>query len=327
MYHRIGTSPVDPWSLCVSVNHFARHVDVLRRRAQVLSLASLWETRAQPASTPTVAITFDDGYADNLSNALPILAAASVPASVFVTTDAIDSVREFWWDELEGLLLSPGLRPATLDLVIGGVRRSWDLADAGRYSPDAWEQHRIWTVGQPAPGPLQALYLDLWTLLRPCRPSERQDVLDALSVWSGRRRTMRDANRTMSTAELRRLAGAANIDIGAHTVSHPELSALDRATQAWELERSKATLEDLIGRPVVHLAYPHGVYAAETIEIVRGAGYSLACTTRANGIDESTAAFEIPRIHVHDWNGDDFESRFDRWVGMPGVDQASRVAS
>ena len=50
-------------------------------------------------------VTFDDGYADNLWNAKPLLERYDVPAAVFVTTGYAGQDREFWWDELETLLL------------------------------------------------------------------------------------------------------------------------------------------------------------------------------------------------------------------------------
>ena len=63
-------------------------------------------------------ITFDDGYADVLHHAKPLLERHSVPATVFVATGAIGQRREFWWDELGGLFLQPGTLPEELELTV-----------------------------------------------------------------------------------------------------------------------------------------------------------------------------------------------------------------
>ena len=112
LYHRVADAGSDPWSLCVTPRHFAEHLEVLRKYSDPMRLQHLAQGlyRRQRAGRP-VAITFDDGYADNLQNAKPLLERYDIPATVFVTTGYIGSEREFWWDELERLLLQPGTVP------------------------------------------------------------------------------------------------------------------------------------------------------------------------------------------------------------------------
>src|SRR5688572_28754639 len=80
-----------------------------------------------------VAVTVDDGYVDNLAEAQPLLARREVLATVFVATDLVGRASEFWWDELERLLLQPGVLPSELMLVIGGASHRWSLGDASAY--------------------------------------------------------------------------------------------------------------------------------------------------------------------------------------------------
>ena len=103
MYHRVATVQPDPWSLCVSPNHFAEHLEVLQNyhRVRLDQLSpSGWSIRPQLS----VAITFDDGYADNLHEAAQLLNRYDTPATFFITTGYVGQGREFWWDELERIV-------------------------------------------------------------------------------------------------------------------------------------------------------------------------------------------------------------------------------
>jgi len=105
LYHRVTTLANDRWSIAVTPSHFAEQMEVLRRRATIVPLSALDSVAARPnARGATVLVTFDDGYADNLYEALPVLQRYDVPATVFVASDAVVQAREFWWDDLERLV-------------------------------------------------------------------------------------------------------------------------------------------------------------------------------------------------------------------------------
>ena len=106
MYHRIAEEPLDPWRMAVTPTHFEEQLSVLRRTRYPLPLSE-FVRRLSDDTLPAnaVALTFDDGYQDNLVAAKPLLAAADIPAAVFVVTGFIDRQEEFWWDELVALLL------------------------------------------------------------------------------------------------------------------------------------------------------------------------------------------------------------------------------
>ena len=101
LYHRVADLPSDPQLMAVTPRHFAEHLEVIRQSCRPLRLHDLGE--ALPDRS--VVVTFDDGYADNLHHAKPLLAAHDVPATVFVTSGYVGSDREFWWDDLERILL------------------------------------------------------------------------------------------------------------------------------------------------------------------------------------------------------------------------------
>src|SRR5437773_7329055 len=128
LYHRVADVRPDPWSLCVTPQHFAEHLEVLRQQSRPMHLQQL-VSRLRDGNLPrhAVAITFDDGYADNLLQAKPALERYDIPATVFVATGNIEQAHEFWWDELERLLLQPGTLPEELRLSIDGKTYRWEL--------------------------------------------------------------------------------------------------------------------------------------------------------------------------------------------------------
>ncbi|MGK5173596.1 polysaccharide deacetylase family protein [Geodermatophilus sp. CPCC 205761] len=106
-YHRVAETDDDPYGQAVRPATFAGHVELLAREHPVVPLGELVDAVPQRAYRDgTVAITFDDGYADNLTHALPI--AAGVPVTLFVTVDPVRNGGQYWWDGIAHL--EPGPR-------------------------------------------------------------------------------------------------------------------------------------------------------------------------------------------------------------------------
>jgi peptidoglycan/xylan/chitin deacetylase (PgdA/CDA1 family) len=261
-----------------------------------------------------VVLTLDDGYADNLHHAKPLLERFDVPATVFVTAGCLGQRREFCCDELDRLLLQPGILPATLRLNINGSNHQWDLGEAGRYDEEDFGRYRGWNVLEKNdPGPRQRLYRALWKLLRPLREGEQRQVLDDLLAWSRAESIVRPTHRALSPAELLNLVEGELIEVGAHTVTHPILSQLSATEQRAEIQGGKTRLEAIVGRPVTSFAYPYGgrpEYTAETVAIVRDTGYGVACSTVEDVVWRGSDRFQLPRISVQDLDGEVFS----RWL-------------
>jgi peptidoglycan/xylan/chitin deacetylase (PgdA/CDA1 family) len=321
LYHRVRTSPCfDPYVLGVTPEHFAEHLEVLQRQARPMHLRQL--VRAlRDGSLPrrAVVVTFDDGYADNLHHAKPLLERFDFPATVFVTTGYIGQAHEFWWDELERLVLQPGNLPETLQLEIDGRCYRWELGEATSYREVEFQLHRDWHYGKETePSLRHRLFRSLYRTLSPLPDLSRRKALDALRDWAKAEPIARPTHRALTPDEVVNLARGGLIEVGAHTVTHPVLGSLPVAVQRDEIQGSRAQLEELLGTTVGSFAYPYGSrarsdYTAETVAIVREAGFSCACSNFAEPVRQGADPFQLSRAGVRDWDGDELAGRLENW--------------
>lgn len=318
IYHRVAELPLNPQSLAVSPEHFAEHLAVLRDRSRPMRLLELVQyLREGCVPHRAVVVTFDDGYADNLATAEPLLRRYDVPATVFVTAGCLGQEQEFWWDELDRLLLRPGTLPPVLEVTLGGRTHRWDLGDAARYDEDASHRHRGWSVHAGRdPTSRHRLYRWLLAALRPLPEVDRQQVRAALRAWAGDPGGSRATHRVLSAAELPLLEEGGLIDIGAHAYTHQVLATLPVAEQRREIAGSRERLEEIVAHPVRSFAYPFGApvdYGIDAVALVRDAYFDCACTVVASPVWNDTDAYQLPRLHAGDWPAHVFARRLERW--------------
>lgn len=319
LYHRVADAVADPWELAVTPGHFDEQMAVLRRRATVVRLSDLPDLLARRgAPRRCVAVTFDDGYADNLHAAVPSLERHDVPATVFVVAGAIGA-REFWWDRLARLLLEPGTLPERLALTLDGVEREWLLGDWATYSAETWRAHRARPANAPPATARHALFLELWRWLQSADTEVRERTMDRIALWAGNT-GCEGAGLTLTAAEVAALAAHPLVDIGGHTLSHPRLSALDAAAQRAEVAQGKRVLEQVTGRTLATFAYPFGRpadYDDDSVAAVRDAGFLSACVNSSGTVQATTDRYHLPRAYVRDCDGAAFERQLDGWLGAP----------
>ena len=311
LYHRVIELHSDPWLLAVTPSHFAEHLEILRENARPIGLQQLLQGLLD-GNLPdrSVVVTFDDGYADNLHKAKPLLERHDVPATAFLTTGYIGRQREFWWDELDRLLLQPGALPETLRLSLNGNTYRWRLGKAARYSDGTSRRYSRWRAWTKSPDSRYSLYRSLWELLHPLLDGERHKVLEELRVWAGAELAVRPTHLPLSVEEVVALKEGGLVEVGAHTVTHSALATLPAAAQREEIWQSKARLEEILGSPLNSFSYPHGSLSSETMAIVQEAGFSCACS----GSTRLTNRFELPRVSIQDWDGDEFAGRLSGWL-------------
>jgi peptidoglycan/xylan/chitin deacetylase (PgdA/CDA1 family) len=331
LYHRVTELPTDPQSLCVAASHFAEQLQILRKQFNVMSLGQMIRAMDRghiPARSAVV--TFDDGYADNLHNAKPLLECQGLPATVFVVSGALGSSREFWWDELDRLLLQSGSLPASLHLTIAGVPHEWHLGDSADLDSSALARFRAWNVLEKTdPTPRHTAYRELCHLLHSLPHAQRQHALDELTRWTNMETAGRSTHRALTPQELQQLAEGGRIEVGAHTASHLVLSTLradageghpqsgpPSGSALAEIRESKNELENILGRPVTSFSYPYGQradYTPETVDCVRACGFACACSAFGGFVHPDSDRFRLPRMIVRNWDGDAFTRRLERW--------------
>jgi peptidoglycan/xylan/chitin deacetylase (PgdA/CDA1 family) len=318
MYHRVAEVDLDPWELCVTPQHFAEHLEVLRRQVRVVSLQQLTQEIEEGKSVHrSVALTFDDGYADNFLNAEPLLEQYDIPATVFVANGYVEQEQEYWWDELERLFLQPGTVPEKLELNLNNRSYYWELGAAAEYREEDYQRHQRWHAEQKYdPTPRHSLYRSVWKLMQPLLASQQHQLLQELRVWAGTASETRPTHRPLTLAELSILDQIPLIEVGAHTVMHPFLSALPVELQRHEIQQGKARLEEILGHPVRSFAYPYGDFTPETVALVQEAGFDRACSTISARVQPKSDRFQLPRVEVLDWNGEAFAKKLSRWFDV-----------
>ncbi len=278
-YHRVARLQSDPQMLAVTPENFRDHLRFLKNGFPLVRFQDNWSSIKRRA----VVVTFDDGYADNVLEALPLLEEEETPATFFVSTGMIGANQEFWWDELERILLGSRDFPERFQLEDGPFGRMWPTAMAA-------ERH--------------TLYTDLLLLMKKVEAERRDNWLTQLRHWAAAGEDGREINRAMTADELRLLASSKWATIGAHTVTHTPLSSLPVAQQQREIEGSKERLEYWVGRKITVFSYPFGQrrdYTLETAELCKQAGFTKAAANFPGQAHRWTDPYQIPRLVVRNW--------------------------
>ncbi len=317
MYHRVTELPNDPYLLAVTPERFAEHLEVIRRHSFPMPLQQLvGALRDGRVPNRAVAITFDDGYADNLDQAKPLLERYAVPATIFVTAGQVGGRREFWWDELDRLLLQPGTVPRKLRLKLNGSVHEWDVGEASKYTEGDYRRDRRWHVErQDDPSPRQGVFRKLYDRLYLLPDTDKWKLLDQLTAWAGAEPIARRTHKALTVEETVRLAHGDLVEVGAHTMTHPVLAALPAGERRREIRQSKECLEVMLRKQVMSFAYPHGSSTPETAEMVREGGFACACSSRPDAVFRGADRFQLPRLGVRDCDGDTFARWLRWWVG------------
>lgn len=232
-----------------------------------------------------VALTFDDGYRDNLDHAWPVLAKHGAPWTLFVTPGFAERTARLWWLELEeAIRVLPRL---ALDLPDGAfsARTESDTEKQSAFDALYWRLRK---------GPETILLSAISELMQKAGLSSEALVERECLPWE----------------TLRSLAGAPDVTIGAHTLTHPMLAKHDEAFARREIVESRARLEVELDVPVRHFAYPVGdptSAGSREFALAREAGFASAVTTRPGHLfaEHLQHLHALPRVSLNGFHQSD----------------------
>jgi len=285
LYHRFATAQPDPLGLCVSPANFKEQLALLRERFEVVPLAAIAGTvRSGEPGSGRIAITIDDGYVDNLTGGIPLIAEAGLPATLFAATGHIETGRPFFWDEMQRLLTGPGPRPARLRI--------------GEWT---------WPTGTPEQR--ETARKELHRLTQPSSSQQIEQTLRALRTWAGSAAgDPPESTRPVTVEELQQIAATPGIEIGAHTRDHVNLGHQPGNEVQAQIERSRDDVAAWTGARPRAFSYPFGIprhdVSDEATRITANAGFEYAVVNQPVPVESGADRFAIPRLFAPDLGRD-----------------------
>lgn len=291
IFHRVLAAPDPLFPGEVDANTFDRICGWVAELFNVLPLdVAVERLRRGDLPARALAITFDDGYADNHDTALPILQRHGLTATFYIATGFLDGGR--MWN----------------DSVIEAIRRcTQPILDMTPLGFDGLGELPLSTAGE------RRAAIDALLARIKYRPvAERLQLVSLLERISG---AEMPEDLMMSSDQVRAMHNA-GMQIGAHTVSHPILAKLDSDVALQEIAQSRLRLESLIDAPVRMFAYPNGVpgkdFTAESVALVKKLGFDSAVTTGWGAARGDADPHQLPRFSPWDRSRSRFALRMMR---------------
>ena len=265
MYHSVRDDPrqLADWvgpGITHEASTFRRQMEIVAREFTPVTLKEILLFLNDGVTLPrrAVAVTFDDGFADNCEVAAPILSSVGICATFYATVDLIGTSKAPWYSRLQ-YAFSRTRKLQWVDVFSGKV---WDLQ-----SPGERDAALLNTFDQGAPlvaNEQERIIREIEAMLEVAPPANFQPIM-------------------MNWEQLRKLREAGHI-VGSHTLTHPNLAHVhDDNDLERELSESKQRIEAEIGSPIEHFSYPHPAlnpqWSDKTIAMTAKTGYKSAVTT------------------------------------------------
>ncbi|TPJ52220.1 MULTISPECIES: polysaccharide deacetylase family protein [unclassified Mesorhizobium] len=286
MLHRVTAKPEKPDSVNRHLNIAPGFLDAMIAglKADGYAFVSIDEAveriAARGKGGQFAAITADDAYRDNMTEALPVLEKHGAPITIYVAPGLINGTADLWWDVVE-------------DLVNAGDRLTLTTSE-GKTTIDCTSPAKK----------LQAIARLHTYLTSEVREEDLRAVLRELAHANGVDAGRPRVDTLMTWSEIRAIAAHPLVTIGAHTINHSNLKRLSEADARHEIVGVKSILRAELGEEPRHFAYPYGYASAvgcREVGFVRDAGYTSAVTTRHGVLRAEHAGFlhALPRISVN----------------------------
>lgn len=287
MYHRIiPDNSMDPFNLgmCVNTQLFEEQLIYLKNNYNIIKLSDIHSSMSAADNIPknSIAITFDDGYVDNYEIALPILVKHNIPATMFITTGEYHHNENFWWDRLIHSFNTTSHKKLNLNLTDLKLNKTLSLKPYRIRSSIVKLQELLWQLPIPS---IITIINQIESLLDTEIPSYQLRV---------------------NSSQIKDIANA-GIEIGAHTVTHPNLTILKEDDILSELLNSRTTLENITDKHVYGFAFPGGRLNNNIINLICSAGYSYAVSTYRGVNTVSTNKYSLQRMGMPNTSVADFK--------------------
>ncbi|MCA1944896.1 MAG: polysaccharide deacetylase family protein [Desulfovibrio sp.] len=305
-YHRVvpeawAAEVLSSPHIVVREETFARQMSLLAAEYAVVSLEDGLEMLARGhLPRRAVALTFDDGWRDTRTIALPILERYALPALVYLTTNFIGTGRLFWQERLTHALRQlqagaglrgapPPLSPPLPPPLPPDLAALWDQAN------QANRKHREQRHGMLDPHALIRL-------LKQSAPDAGERLATALLDGLGQLHlpdTTAMANAMLDWDDVRDMQRR-GVVFGSHTVDHVLLPGASPEVRAVQLEESRRVLRQALGRDVRALAYPNGDHSLAVRRAALAAGYTSGATLERGFNEESMDCLRVRRINIYE---------------------------
>lgn len=276
-YHGVVAVPTSDAWLHLPLHQFERQIEHLSRNYVILPLdEGLRRLRDGDLHAPTACVTFDDGYANNFTTALPVLRRYGVPATVYLVTGLVGTDRRLWTTRLEYALLDTDVTEVRLgDRGVDGALGT-SVAER-RQSVRRIKEH-----------------------LKRLDDDRRLELLKEIIDLVGESDRALDQHRMLSRKELAAFDADGTVSFGAHTHTHPILSRLSDSRLREEVTRSVHEVRQL--RNVSNsFAYPNGRpedYDRRVQRMLAGLEVTAGLTTVERHGRREDGPFDIPRLVV-----------------------------
>jgi peptidoglycan/xylan/chitin deacetylase (PgdA/CDA1 family) len=297
-YHRVvedfdAASETDMRSMLISRAMFEQHIEWIGRSFRFASLDEIGEhvVEGRPFSEPVAAVTFDDGYCDVYENAFPLLWRKGIPAAVFVVTDLIGQPVWQTHDRLYYLM------DRAFHTWGDPRRRLFDLMTELHISTEQTFRSRT---------ALSSSMTAVSALLPVLPQADVMRLMNCLEAEMGMGTSEMPLSLTWSMIREMRRAG---ITIGSHTKTHVSLPMEAESAIENELRGSKRVLEDTLGEPIDHFAYPGGEFTPHVVSALHAAGYRYGYTACPHG-DQQFPALTLERLLLWEGSSSDADGVF-----------------
>lgn len=270
LYHRIFNPSIDAQLLSVTPENFEQQLIFLQENYEVISYQTLVHKLVEKnLCNRSICITFDDGYFDNYSEALPLLKKYNIPATIFVCTGNIGSSNEFWWDMLENIFLGQD------------------------------EKYLNWNALSPPTDPILIRYQNLQESFKSLNQEDRTILLSNLSKSC----PPRENYRTMNLRELSNLNSSELITLGTHTENHYSLGKIDKETSAHEIRTSTQKIREITSTRYIPFSYPFGGELDcrdDLDQVFKSEGIDAVFVNQHGICNNNTNLKRIPRVLIRD---------------------------